>query len=81
MVVFNAIPAFPMDGGRVLRALLSFRLDRVRATQIAAYLGQFIAVGFFVIGIMHNPILILISIFVFFGASGEYMMIQAALDY
>jgi len=76
LVVFNAIPAFPMDGGRVLRALLSFRFDRVRATQIAAYLGQFIAVGFFVIGIMYNPILILISIFVFFGASGEYMMIR-----
>lgn len=76
LVVFNAIPAFPMDGGRVLRALLSFRMDRVRATQIASNLGQVIAVFFFFIGFVSNPILIFIGLFVFFGASGEYMMIQ-----
>lgn len=76
LVFFNAIPAFPMDGGRVLRALLSFRMDRVRATQIAANLGQIIAVFFFFIGFAYNPILIFIALFVFFGASGEYAMIQ-----
>lgn len=76
LVVFNAIPAFPMDGGRVLRALLSFRMDRVRATQIAADLGKFIAIFFFFIGFVWNPLLIFIGLFVFFGASGEYMMVQ-----
>lgn len=76
LVVFNAIPAFPMDGGRVLRALLSFQMDRVRATQIAANLGQVIAIFFFFIGLMYNIILIFIALFVFFGASSEYMMVQ-----
>ncbi len=76
LVVFNAIPAFPMDGGRVLRALLSFQMDRVRATQIASNLGQIIAVFFFFIGFVYNPILIFIGLFVFFGASSEYAMIQ-----
>ncbi|MDX1666453.1 MAG: site-2 protease family protein, partial [Saprospiraceae bacterium] len=76
LVVFNAIPAFPMDGGRVLRALLSFKLNRVRATEIAANLGQIIAVGFFFLGLFYNIILIFIAIFVYFGASGEYTMIR-----
>jgi Zn-dependent protease/CBS domain-containing protein len=76
LVVFNAIPAFPMDGGRVLRALLAFKLGRVRATQIAANLGQLLAIFFVFIGFFYNPFLILIGIFVFFGAYSENMMVQ-----
>lgn len=76
LVVFNAIPAFPMDGGRVLRALLAFKLGRVRATQIAANLGQILAIVFIFIGFFSNPFLILIGVFVFFGAYTENMMVQ-----
>ncbi|GAB3541572.1 site-2 protease family protein [Pontibacter brevis] len=80
LVVFNAIPAFPMDGGRVLRALLAFKLGRVRATQIAANLGQLLAIGFVFIGFFYNPFLILIGAFVFFGAYSENILVQH-LDY
>ena len=80
LVVFNAIPAFPMDGGRVLRALLAFKLGRVRATQIAANLGQFLAIIFVFIGFFYNPFLILIGAFVFFGAYSENILVQH-LDY
>lgn len=76
LVIFNAIPAFPMDGGRVLRALLAFKLGRVRATQIAANLGQMLAIFFVFIGFFYNPFLILIGIFVFFGAWSENIMVQ-----
>ncbi|MDO6390876.1 site-2 protease family protein [Pontibacter sp. BT731] len=76
LVVFNAIPAFPMDGGRVLRALLAFKLGRVRATQIAANMGQMLAIFFMFIGFFYNPFLILIGIFVFFGAWSENMVVQ-----
>lgn len=76
LVIFNAIPAFPMDGGRVLRALLAFKLGRVRATQIAANLGQFMAILFVFIGFMYNPFLILIGAFVYFGAYSENIMVQ-----
>ncbi|HMB99334.1 MAG TPA: site-2 protease family protein [Balneolaceae bacterium] len=76
LVAFNLIPAFPMDGGRVLRALLSTKLDRVKATQAASLLGQMLAFFFFIIGLLYNPILILIAIFVWFGAQGENVMIQ-----
>lgn len=76
LVVFNAIPAFPMDGGRVLRALLAFKLGRVRATQIAANLGQMLAIFFMFIGFFYNPFLILIGIFVFFGAWSENVVVQ-----
>ena len=76
LVIFNMIPAFPMDGGRVLRALLSFRMDRVQATDIAASLGQVISVIFFVLGLLYNPFLVLIALFIFIGAYGENQMVK-----
>ena len=71
MVVFNMIPAFPMDGGRVLRAVLATRQEYGRATQIAASIGQGIAIIFGIFGLFYNPFLLLIALFVWFGASQE----------
>lgn len=71
MVVFNMIPAFPMDGGRMLRSLLAIWLSHHRATAIAAVIGQALAVLMAAVGIFHNPFLILIGIMVFAGAKTE----------
>lgn len=76
LVAFNAIPAFPMDGGRVLRALLSFKMKRTKATNIAAKLGQVIGVVFILFGFAGNFLLILIGLFVMAGAYSENMMVQ-----
>jgi Zn-dependent protease len=74
LALFNLLPAFPMDGGRILRALLSLWLGRLRATHWAARIGQFLAIGIIIVGIFYRPSLtyVLVGLFVFVTAGNEY---------
>ncbi len=76
LVVFNLIPAFPMDGGRVLRGLLSCLLDRSQATRLAARIGQVMAFGLGFLGLFGNPMLLFIALFVFLAASHESYAVE-----
>lgn len=71
LVVFNMIPAFPMDGGRVLRALIAMRRGHAEATRIAGRIGQLAAFVFALVGLFTNPMLIVIGLFVYLAATAE----------
>jgi len=79
LAVFNMIPAFPMDGGRILRAILSYRMSRKKATAIAVRFGHIFALLFAYFGIVHGHIfLLIIAVFIYMAASSEGFQVQVA---
>ena len=77
---FNLLPAFPMDGGRVLRAVLALRMDHAKATDRAAGIGKMLAMVMGLLGWFYNPFLILIAVFIWFSASMENSSEQLKLS-
>ena len=81
LVVFNMLPAFPMDGGRVLRATLALRMPYRQATHVAVGVGKFVAFGLGLLGLMTgNLMLVFVAGFVFLAARGEVMMAEHGED-
>jgi Zn-dependent protease len=76
LFLFNLIPAFPMDGGRILRSLLAIRMDYEKATNAASTLGKLFAFIFAMIGLFINPFYLLIALFVWIGASQENQSVK-----
>lgn len=80
IVLFNMLPAFPMDGGRILRAVLAMLLDYGTATRVAAFIGQVLAVCIGVFGLLRQEYMLpLLALFVFMGARGEAAMVRTRL--
>ncbi len=78
LVIFNMIPAFPMDGGRVLRAILAMSMSKVKATEWAVNVGKLFAILFVFWGFSSNPFLIFIALFIVISAQGELEMVRSA---
>ncbi|MBK7227156.1 MAG: site-2 protease family protein [Saprospiraceae bacterium] len=80
LIIFNMIPSFPMDGGRVLRALLAMKFGKLKATKWASIIGQIICVGFIIYGFTSGQyLLIVIGFFIFASALSEYNAVK--IDY
>lgn len=71
LILFNLLPAFPMDGGRALRAVLAMMLDYYKATRVASIVAKVMAVGFVIAGMLGNPLLAVIGVFVWMGSTQE----------